>query len=154
MLIQSVMKRKTIEKAIDIAASRDVVWEILTDDRFTPRWYGEFSLGARPDTTWEEGSKVLFTDLSGGGLVGEVLINQPNQMLSIEYQGVVFGGEEDYTSEDAMSVKGGEETYLLTDEGGQTQLNIKSDIMPEYFDSMSVAWGRALEKIKLLSEEV
>ena len=148
------MKRKTVEKAIEIAASREKVWEILTDDHFTPRWYGEFSLGARPETTWEEGSKVLFTDLSGGGLVGEVLVNQPNLMLSVEYQGIVFGGEEDYTSENAMSVKGGEETYLLTDEGGHTQLNIKSDIMPEYFDSMSSAWERALQRIKLLAEEM
>lgn len=154
MLVQLAMKRKTIEKAIEIAASRDAVWEILTDDRFTPRWYGEFSLGARPETTWEEGSKVLFTDLSGGGLVGEVLVNQPNQMLSVEYQGVVFGGEEDYSSEDAMSVKGGEETYLLTDKAGQTELSVKADILPEYFDSMSSAWERALLKIKVLAEEV
>lgn len=148
------MKRKTIEKAIEIAASRDAVWEILTDDRFTPRWYGEFSLGARPETTWEEGSKVLFTDLSGGGLVGEILVNEPLNMLSVEYQGIVFGGEEDYTSEGAMSVKGGEETYLLTDKEGQTELCVKVDILPEYFDSMSSAWERALEKIKLLAEEM
>lgn len=153
MLTQLTMKRKTIEKAIEIAASRDAVWEILTDDRFTPRWYGEFSLGARPETTWEEGSKVLFTDLSGGGLVGEVLVNEPLHMLSVEYQGVVFGGEEDYTSQDAMSVKGGEETYLLTDKEGQTELSVRADILPEYFDSMSSAWGRALQKIKLLAEE-
>lgn len=154
MAMQLAMKRKTIEKAIEIAASREKVWEILTDDRFTPRWYGEFSLGARPETTWEEGSKVLFTDLSGGGLVGEVVVNEPLRMLSVEYQGVVFGGEEDYTSEDAMNVKGSEETYLLTDEEGQTQLNVKSDIIPKYFDSMSSAWERALRKIKLLAEEI
>lgn len=154
MLTQIVMKRKTIEKAIEIAASRDVVWEILTDDRYTSSWYGEFSLGARPETTWEEGSKVLFTDLSGGGLVGEILVNEPLSMLSVEYQGIVFGGEEDYTSEDAMSVKGGEETYLLTDKEGQMELCVKADILPEYFDSMSSAWERALQKIKMLAEEI
>lgn len=148
------MKRKTIEKAIEIAASREKVWEILTDEHFTPRWYGEFSLGAKPETTWEEGSKVLFTDLSGGGLVGEIMVNEPLNMLSVEYQGVVFGGEEDYNSEDAMSVKGGEETYLVIDKEGQTELSVKSDIVPEYFDSMSSAWERALQKIKLLAEEV
>jgi len=154
MIPQLTTKRKTFEKAIEIAASKDAVWEILTDDRFTPRWYGEFSLGAKPETTWEEGSKVLFTDLSGGGLVGEVIVNQPNQMLSVEYQGVVFGGEEDYTSEGAMSVKGGEETYIITDRDGQTELSVKADIVPEYFDSMSSAWERALQKVKLLAEEM
>jgi len=154
MSIQLAIKHKTIEKVIEIAASREKVWEILIDDRFASRWYGEFSLGAKPRTTWEEGSKVLFTDLSGGGLVGEVMINQPNQMLSVEYQGVVFGGEEDYTSEDAMSVKGGEETYIITDKDGQTELSVKADVMPEYFDSMSSAWERALKNIKLLAEEM
>ncbi len=148
------MKRKTIEKAIQIDASRKKIWEVLTDDSFTPRWYGEFSLGARPETTWEEGSKVLFTDLSGGGLVGEVIVNQPHLMLSVEYQGLVFAGEEDYTSEDAMSVKGCEETYMITDREDQTELSVRVGTVEDSFDSMNSAWERALGKIKLLAEEV
>ncbi len=148
------MKLQTIEKAIEIAASRKRVWEILTSDDFAPQWYGEFSFGARPETTWEEGSKITFADLSGGGLIGEILVNEPLNMFSVEYQGIVFGGEEDYTSHDAMSVKGGEETYLITDKEGQTELSIRADILPEYFDSMSLSWERALQKIKLLAEEV
>ncbi|GHB53944.1 SRPBCC domain-containing protein [Persicitalea jodogahamensis] len=147
------MKRKTIEKAVEIAASREKVWEILTDERFTPRWYGEFSFGARPKTNWEEGSKVLFTDVSGGGLVGEVLVNEPPLMLSIEYQGVVFGGEEDYTSEEAMSVKGGKETYLLTHKEGATELSVEVEMAEDSFDSMTLAWKRAMAKIKTLAEE-
>ena len=153
MLTQLLMKRKTFEKAIEITASRTKVWEVLTDEAFTPRWYGTFSLGARPETTWEEGSKVLFTDLSGGGLVGEVIVNKPGQMISIEYQGVVFGGEEDYLSEDAMQVKGCEDRYLLTDQDGKTELTVQVDTTLDSFDSMSSAWKRALGKIKMLAEE-
>lgn len=81
------------------------------------------------------------------------MVNEPLRMLSVEYQGLVLGGKEDFTSEDAVSVKGSEETCLLTDKDGQTELSVKADVMPEYFDPMSLAWERALLKVKLLAEE-
>jgi hypothetical protein len=151
--IQPIMRNQPIKKTIAISATREKVWEVVLHDRYTCVWYEEFSLGARPETTWEEGSKVVFTDISGGGLVGQVIINQPLEMVSVEYQGVMNAGFEEYDSDDALEVKGGRETYILTGTDGVTELTVETDMPSALFDSMSMAWERALRKIKQLSED-
>ena len=44
--------------------------------------------------------------------------------------------------------------YRLSGENGKTLLSIESDMMEEYFDMMSEAWDRALEKIKAMAEKL
>lgn len=146
------MKNRLIHKEIDIQAPRLKVWEVVLNEQYTQLWYEEFSLGARADTTWEEGSKVLFTDISGGGLIGQVLVNHPLEIVSVEYQGVVNAGFEEYDSEDAQQVKGGRETYILSGTGNLTQLSVDTDMPYELYDTMSQAWDRALRRIKDLAE--
>lgn len=147
------MQNQPIRKTIIISAPRERVWEVVLNDYYTSIWYEEFSLGARAETTWEEGSKVVFTDVSGGGLVGQVIVNHPLEMVTVEYQGIMHAGYEEYDSEDAQEVKGGRETYTLTGIDDLTELIVETDIPPALFESMSMAWERALRKIKKLSEE-
>ncbi|MDQ3550213.1 MAG: VOC family protein, partial [Bacteroidota bacterium] len=59
---------------------------------------------------------------------------------------------EDYESEGAKAMKGGKEIYILKGENGTTHLDIASDMGDEWFDSMSVAWDKALQKVKQLAE--
>ena len=86
MELYSVVKKETIRKSIGIGASKEKVWQVLFDEKYLPIWYAEFSLGARVEGTWRVGSKILFTDISGGGLVGKVVINRPCTKLSVEYR--------------------------------------------------------------------
>jgi uncharacterized protein YndB with AHSA1/START domain len=147
------MQNQPIKKTIAISASRERVWDVVLNDRYTRIWYEEFSLGARPETTWEEGSKVVFTDVSGGGLVGQVVVNHPLEMVSVEYQGVMNAGYEEYESDYAQEVKGGHETYTLTSTGNLTELTVETDMPLALFETMSLAWERALRKIRKLSED-
>jgi len=94
----------------------------------------------------------LFKDNSESGLVGKVIANKPYEVISVEYQGIIVAGIEDYKSEGAKNVKGGLETYRLTEKDGVTHVSIECDMSEEYFESMSAAWERALNKIKKLSE--
>lgn len=146
------MNTVLIKKAISIEAPKEKVWAILLNDAYTRIWYEEFSLGARAETTWEEGTKVVFTDLTGSGMVGHIVTNQPYQMLTVEYQGLINAGEEDYDSAEAQGVKGGRETYIVHELQGGTELTIESDMAEEYYETMSRAWDRALQKIKALAE--
>jgi hypothetical protein len=148
------METQKIKKTIEINAPSQEVWQVLLDDNFTRIWYAEFSEGAQAETSWEAGSKVVFTDPSGGGMVGKIIVNKPRQELSIEFDGLLIDGKEDYESEDARQVKGGRENYYLTEKDGRTRLSIESDMSPEYFESMSLAWDKALEKIRELSENL
>jgi uncharacterized protein YndB with AHSA1/START domain len=143
---------KTIKKSIAINASKEKVWEILLKDETTRIWYAEFSEGTHVDTDWNVGSKALFTDNSGDGIIGKIVENKNAELLSLEYQGAIVKGNEDYESDMARSVKGGMEIYNLAEINGVTNLTIACDMDENYFDMMSLAWDRALQKIKALSE--
>jgi hypothetical protein len=85
-------------------------------------------------------------------MVGKVVAVKPYDLISVEFQGFVVAGQEEYESEGAQAVKGGFETYRLSEKGGGTQLDIEADMGTEWLDQMSLAWDRALNKIKALAE--
>lgn len=145
--------KKVIRKSIRINASKEKLWEVLFTEPYTRIWYEEFSKGSYAETDWRLGSKAIFKDDSHSGLIGKVVANQPNSLLSVEYTGVLEGGKEDYESDIAKQVQGGRETYVISESEGSTLLEIEGDMAPEYFDIMSDAWDRALEKVKVLSEK-
>jgi uncharacterized protein YndB with AHSA1/START domain len=146
------METKVIKKSIGINAPKEKVWDVLIQDKLTRMWYAEFSEGTYAETDWQQGSKVAFKDKSESGMVGTVVVNNPGEMLAVEYQGIVAEGKEDYDSNMAQDVKGGREIYRLAEKYGVTQLDIESDMTPEYFDTMSQSWDKALQKIKSLAE--
>ena len=147
------MKTKRIKKSIEINAPKEKVWNVLLDDQYTRLWYAAFSEGSHAETDWKEGSKAVFTDNTHSGLISKVTKNKPYEVLSLEYQGVVTGGKEDYESQLAQEIKGGLESYQLTEKDGITSVSIESDMGEEFFDSMSDSWENALKKVKQLSEE-
>ncbi|WP_211318107.1 hypothetical protein [Pontibacter mucosus] len=69
----------------------------------------------------------------------------------MEFKGLVHEGKEDYESEEARQVKGSRESYVLTEENGKTRLDISSEMGEEYYEQMSQAWDRALQKLKQLA---
>ncbi|WP_159468050.1 SRPBCC domain-containing protein [Dyadobacter sp. 3J3] len=144
--------KSVIKKSILIKASKEKAWDVLFTDPYIRIWYNEFSAGCYAVTDWKLGSKAVFKDDNDNGLVGEIVANQPNQLLSIEYVGVLEGGIEDYESEMANLMKGGRETYKISETDGGTYLEIELDIAQEYFEMMSSMWDKALEKIKELAE--
>ena len=146
------MDLQTIKKSIAINAPKEKVWSVLLNDESTRIWYAEFSEGSHADTDWRLGSKAVFTDKSKSGIVGKVIANKPYEVLSLEYEGVVKGGMEDYDSQEARNVKGSRETYKLSARNGDTNLSIECDMGSSYFEFMSSAWDKALQKIKNLSE--
>ena len=133
-------------------ASKEKVWDVLLQDQFNRLWYAEFSEGTYAETDWQVGSKAVFIDQSGNGLLSKVVINQPHAVLSLEHQGMINNGTEDYESADAQAMKGTHETYRLTEKDGVTQLAIELDMGAEYYDFMAAAWEKALQKIKELAE--
>jgi uncharacterized protein YndB with AHSA1/START domain len=147
-------QKELIRKSISIHAPKEKVWDVLFTDRYIRIWYAEFSQGSYAVTDWKVGSKAFFMDESKKGLVGVIAVNEPNQRLAIEYAGVVSeDGSEDYESEIAREFKGARETYHISEEGGNTFLELTCDMSPKYFEMMSTAWDKALQKIKQLSEE-
>jgi len=143
---------QTIKKSININASQEKVWPVLIQDNFNRIWFAAFSEGVIAETNWQIGTKAKFIDNKGDGIVGTVIVNRLYEVLSIEYDGLMIAGTEDYESAEAQAVKGSRETYRLSEKEGATQLTIECDTAEEYFGMMAAAWDNALLKIKELAE--
>jgi hypothetical protein len=147
------MRRITIKKTITINAQPEAIWKVLFGSaEVYKQWAKEFSEGPEIEGDWSIDSVVIFKDKTNNGLVARVVKNRKNEVLSVEYEGVIVNGEKVYTGPAADAMNGGMETYMLEESGSKTYLHIESDIGEEYVTSTSEAWDRALEIIKTLAE--
>src|SRR5688572_18339226 len=89
-----------INFSTDIKAPKEKVWEILWNLDSYKAWTSAFAQGSTVETdSWKEGSKVLFTDGSGSGMVSMVAKNKPNEYMSFQHLGELKEGVEDTTSD-------------------------------------------------------
>ena len=144
------MERKSF--SISINASREKIWDVLWSDGSYRKWTSVFAEGSRAETDWKKGSKVLFHDGKGDGMVSTIIENIPNEFMSIKHLGEVKNGIEDTTSEKVKQWAGAMENYTLKEINGKTELNVDMDIAEEYKDYFLTTWPKALEKIKELAE--
>lgn len=142
-----------IQKSIEIEASPEKIWKVLLLDAYNQIWFSEFSKGSFAESDWKEGSKVLFSDSSGEGLAGTVAVHIPNEIVSINYHGILYKGAEDTTSEEARKWTGMSETYKVKKSGNSTVLTIELNVPAEYVDMFTKMWDNALKKIKELAEK-
>ena len=142
--------------SVSINAPKEKVWEILWDDAGYRTWTSAFCEGSYAKTdNWKEGTKVLFLDPKGNGMVSTVAVNKPNEFMSFKHLGEVKEGVEDTTSDKVKAWAGATENYTLNEINGNTELLIEmkmdgvSDGFKDYFLK---TWPVALEDVKQLSE--
>lgn len=136
-----------------ITASPEKVWNILWTDASYRKWTSAFMEGSYAVTDWKEGSKVLFLDGKGMGMVSRIAVNRPNEYMSIEHLGEVKDGVEDTTSDRVKAWAGAHENYTLKKNNDQTELTIDMDITEEFKEMFAQIWPKALANVKQLSEQ-
>ncbi|MBO9564350.1 MAG: SRPBCC domain-containing protein [Niastella sp.] len=135
-----------------INAPREKVWSVLWDDATYRQWTTAFSESSHAVTDWKKGSKVLFLDDSGSGMVSRIAENIPNEYMSIEHLGEVQGGVEDTVSEKIKVWAGAHENYTLKATGNGTELTMDMDITDEFREMFEKMWPKAMDNIKRLAE--
>lgn len=146
------MANKKIKKSILLRSTPENLWQTLFDDKNYRLWASCFQEGSYADTDWQLGSKTIFSDCSGFGIIGKIHERQDYQRLSIQYEGMIRNGVEEFASKEAQAIKGSLETYELEAEGNLTRLQVTSDMDEAYYEDMIALWDKALLKIKELSE--
>lgn len=136
-----------------INATPEKVWNILWTDATYRKWTAAFMEGSYAVTDWKQGSKVLFLDGKGMGMVSRIAVNRPNEYMSIEHLGEVKDGVEDTTSDRVKAWAGAHENYTLKKINDQTELTIDMDITEEYKEMFAQIWPKALANVKQLSEQ-
>lgn len=139
--------------SITIDAPREKVWDTLWNDESYRAWTSPFSEGSRAETDWQKGSKILFLDGKGSGMVSKIADKKPNEFMSFEHLGEVRDGVEDTTSEKVKTWAGAHENYTLKNVNGKTELEVEMDINDEWKDYFTNTWPLALDKLKELAEK-
>ncbi len=142
-----------IRFAVTINAPREKVWSVLWTDETYRAWTSVFSAGSRAITDWKKGSKVLFTDGSGSGMVSRIDDLIPNEFMSFQHLGELKDGVEDTASERVLQWAGGRENYTLNKVGDTTELVADLDMPDEFKDYFTGTFPKALAKVKELSEQ-
>lgn len=137
---------------ISIRAPREVVWDILWGEKTYPAWTSAFAEGSNVETDWEEGSKVLFHDGKGEGMVSMIAVKRAPEFMSFRHLGFVKDGVEDTTSEKVKPWAGAMENYTLVSQNGNTEVMVELDITEEFKSYFENTWPKALQKLKELSE--
>jgi hypothetical protein len=147
------MEQMTFNTTIN--ANRETVWAVLWGNTTYPEWTSAFCEGSHAVTNWQKGSKVLFLDGKGSGMVSRVAENIPNEFMSFEHLGEVKNGVEDTESEQVKAWAGAHENYTLKTVDNHTELLVEldADTTPEEFKSFFLStWPIAMDKIKALAE--
>jgi uncharacterized protein YndB with AHSA1/START domain len=144
------MEKQEFKIAID--APREKVWNILWADDSYPAWTAPFSEGSHAITDWKKGSKVLFLDGKGMGMVSKIDEAVPNEFMSFLHLGMVKDGVEDTTSDEVKGWAGAHENYILKDAQGKTELQVELDIDEKHKDYFIETFPKALQKVKELAE--
>jgi hypothetical protein len=144
---------ETKEFTITINAPKEKVWNTLWNDSSYRAWTSVFAEGSRAETDWKKGSKVLFLDGKGSGMVSVIAENIPNEYMSFKHLGEVKDGVEDTKSEKVSQWAGSLENYTLKTVNGKTELTVDMGITHEYMDYFLKTWPMALDKVKELAEK-
>ncbi len=145
------MEKKEFKTTIN--APKEKVWNILWGNTTYPEWTSVFAEGSRAETDWKKGSKTLFLDGKGNGMVSTIAENKPNEFMSIKHLGFVKNGVEDLNSEKVKEWAGALENYTLKAINGKTELIVDMDITDEYKDYFEKTWPDALKKLKEMAEK-
>lgn len=141
------------EFKILIDAPPEKVWNVLWNDASYPQWTSAFAEGSKVETDWKEGSKVLFLDGKGQGMISIIAKKKPNEFMSFKHIGTVNNGVEDLDSPQTKEWAGALENYTLKNTGGKTELVVDMDMTEEYKDYFIKTWPMALDKVKELAEK-
>ena len=144
------MEKLTFSVAIN--APKEKIWRAMLEDATYRQWTNAFSEGSYAVTDWKEGSKALFLDPDGNGMVSRIEVHRPNEFLSILHVGHVKKGVEDTESEEAKAWAGAHENYLLKEANGVSMLAIEMDVKDDYRNYFAETWPKALNKLKQIVE--
>jgi len=144
---------ETKEFKVTIDAPKEKVWNTLWNDATYREWTSVFAEGSRAESDWKKGSKILFLDGKGSGMVSVIAEQIPNEFMSFKHLGEVKDGVEDTASEKVSQWAGAFENYTLKMINGKTELIVDMDISDDFADYFLKTFPKALDKVKEIAEK-
>lgn len=138
----------TIHTSIEINASAEEVWEVLTAPDYTKQWANEFGKGTYVETNWQIGTEVLWKDKGGNiGAKGKVEQHEYPSTLKIAFF-------DDVNSSISSPTGAYSENYLISKQGDKVTLSIEAGLLPQKdLPTHLPLWDKAIVRMKELAEE-
>jgi hypothetical protein len=136
-----------------INAPRKKVWNTMLGKDTYKKWTSVFAPDSQYEGDWNKGSKILFLDGKGQGMVSRIAESKPYEFVSIEHLVEVHDGKEDTESDAVKTWAGAHENYTLKEKDGKTELLIDLDSNEEFRDMFEGMWPKALQRLKEIAEE-
>lgn len=143
---------ETLHYSIEIKAPKAIIWEKLWSEETYPIWTSAFDEGSRAESDWKEGSRILFLNGKGDGMVSTIERSDPYNYMAFKHLGGYSNGKEDLDSEATKEWSGAMETYRLDEKDGVTTLFVTVDTLERYRGIMENSFPKALGNVKSLAE--
>ncbi len=147
------MNKKTIQDSIKINASKEKLWQILTEQPYLNDWTSAFMSGSNVKGEFKEGAQILYLDPSGIGVVGKVSECKPNKSLKVSILAEVRDGKPDFDHPDSKRWEGSYDHYQITENDGGSTLSLDSVFPAEFYDDFVQGWKKMLVRFKELAEK-
>lgn len=145
---------KKLEFNIDIAASKQKVWDTMLSKETYQEWAGVSWPGSTFEGKWEQGENLRFGSPGQGGTMATLVEHRPYEYTLAEHVAVLNpDGSEDRDSEIAKGWIGSTESYTFTEKNGVTNLKVEINTPPAWSDMFEDGWPKALAKLKEISEK-
>jgi uncharacterized protein YndB with AHSA1/START domain len=140
---------KEMQFSIGIQASKEKVWSTLWQDETFREWAGIIDPGTHMVGSLKEGNEVQYISGNGYGVTSLVEKLVTNEFLLLRHRA-------DTQNEGKRQRKdewtGGAESYSLAEKDSATTLTVAFDVPSEMKDYFTVAYPKALERVKKLAE--
>jgi uncharacterized protein YndB with AHSA1/START domain len=143
---------KKINFSTNINATKEKVWNALWDDENYKAWTAAFATGSQAITDWQEGSKILFTDGKGDGMLCTIAKKITNEFISFKFNGEVKNYVEIPADEKTSPWVNGHENYTLTEENAVTILAVEMMVTEEMLNYFNNTFPEALQLVKEIAE--
>jgi uncharacterized protein YndB with AHSA1/START domain len=143
--LRNFVEKGSLYKSIVINASLADIWETIVNPNHD--WAMAFGGGALAETDWQQGSKIVWTDMEGNiGANGIVEKLEREKLLQLQYYDVL----DPNTNEPLGEYR---EIFRLTPQNGNVLLEVETGKLQKYYLNMhDKMWDDALEGIKKTAE--
>ncbi|WP_306354177.1 SRPBCC domain-containing protein [Flavobacterium sp. '19STA2R22 D10 B1'] len=138
---------------IKIDASKEKVWNTLTEDDTYRKWTLPFSQGSHFIGNWKEGTTMVFLNNENRGMYSHVNKNIPYELISVAHIGMYENGKEQPIDEETKKWTGSLEEYYLTEDGGITTLEVRVDSDEDFKDYYNTTFPKAFALLKEIAEK-
>jgi hypothetical protein len=144
---------KKLEFKIDIAASRQKVWDIMLSPETYKEWVKVAWPGSYYEGSWQQGENLRFISPGQGGTLATITECKPYEFILAKHIAVISStGIEDRDSDAAKDWIGTTESYTFTESNGITELKTVMNTNPQWEKMFVGDWPKVLARLKEICE--